>query len=380
MLYEIHMLKNYPATNLNRDDTGAPKTCVFGGCTRGRISSQCLKRSWRTSDVFRDDIGIANLGVRTRHLPDCVINKLSAKKDIPAEYLEPLKSQIASILKSKKDKETKDKNNKDSAKGITQMAFYSDDDIEATVTAVYELLGKCKTLEDVKNLDISKEMSNAKTRPITLDIALFGRMVTSDSFRNVEAAMQVAHAVSTNRIVMESDYFTAMDDLLSGEGMESSGAAMMDDVDYNSSCYYIYANIDSDALLKNLEYSENKEKLVSAAIPALIRAMAFFNPSGKQNSFAGHVLPSAILIECKEKKTPVSYVNAFAAPVNDKKIIPDSIEKLVAECEMTDRNFGLPVMKRLWFCVDKYEQRAPEGAVVCKTMNELTEAVAETIK
>lgn len=374
MLYEIHMLKNYPATNLNRDDTGAPKTCVFGGCTRGRISSQCLKRSWRTSDVFRDDIGIANLGVRTRHLPECVMDELR-KNGVSEEYLDVLKAKLTGIL---------NKDGKESAEGITaQMAFYSADDIKAVAAGVQKLLEDCTSKKDVEKLTakkIGEVISDAKTRPVTLDIALFGRMVTSDSFRDVDAAMQVAQAVSTNRIVMESDYFTAMDDLLSGESMESSGAAMMGDVDYNSSCYYIYANIDSDALLKNLEYSENKEDLVAAAIPALIRAMAFSNPSGKQNSFAGHVLPSAILIECKEKKTPVSYVNAFAAPVNEKKIIPDSIARLVAECEMTDRNFGLPVAKRLWFCVDKYEQRAPEGAVVCKTLNELTEAVAETIK
>lgn len=57
MLYEIHMIKNYPPTNLNRDDTGAPKTCMFGGALRGRISSQCLKRSWRTSEIFRQAIG-----------------------------------------------------------------------------------------------------------------------------------------------------------------------------------------------------------------------------------------------------------------------------------------------------------------------------------
>ena len=79
MLYEIHIIKNYPPTNLNRDNTGAPKTCMFGGVLRGRISSQCLKRSWRTSELFRRAIGESHLGIRTRQLPQLVVDELRAR-------------------------------------------------------------------------------------------------------------------------------------------------------------------------------------------------------------------------------------------------------------------------------------------------------------
>ena len=155
---------------------------------------------------------------------------------------------------------------------------------------------------------------------------------------------------------------------------------MIGDIDYNSSCYYIYAALDSDALSENLNYTQDADEIVRAAIPALLRTMAFTNPAAKQNSFAGHVLPSAILVECKEKKIPVSYVNAYAEPAYGKDLIASSIRKLVEECDMTARDFALPVSRRLWFCVDKYEQAAPKDAEVCANFGALVDAVVQTLK
>ena len=106
MLYEIHMLKNYPPTNLNRDDTGAPKTCSFGGTTRGRISSQCLKRSWRTSDLFKAEVGAEKLGVRTRKLPELVAERL-LELGVAPEKVEAVKPKISGFG-NKDGKETKE--------------------------------------------------------------------------------------------------------------------------------------------------------------------------------------------------------------------------------------------------------------------------------
>lgn len=192
--------------------------------------------------------------------------------------------------------------------------------------------------------------------------------------------MQVAHAISTNKVSVESDYFTAMDDMLSGESMDELGAAMIGDVDFNASCYYVYASIDTDALAKNLEYAEEPEEIVRKAIPALLRAMAFTDPSGKQNSFAGHVMPSVVMVECKEKKIPTSMVNAFVEPVGKGgDLVKQSAQKLADEVDMTARNFGLEVRERLWFCVDKYDV-APETATkVCATFPALVEAVSASL-
>ena len=374
MLYEIHMLKNYPPTNLNRDDTGAPKTCVFGGVTRGRISSQCLKRSWRTSDLFKAEVGEENLGVRTRKLPALVADKLLELGVAPA-LVDAVTPRITGFG-NKDGKETKD--------GTTaQVIFFAPQDIEAAALAVKDKLNGCKTVKDVEKLkakELQDAVAGADIRPITLDIALFGRMVTCDAFRDVEAAMQVAHAISTNKVCVESDYFTAMDDLLRGETIDEKGAAMIGDLDYNASCYYLYASLDTDELLENLKYSEDAETIVKKALPALLRAMAFTDPSGKQNSFAGHVLPSAVMVECKTRKVPTSMVNAFVKPAGTADPLEDSIRKLAEETDMTARNFGLPVEERLWFCVDKYEIK-PQSATKCfAAFPELVDAAAAALQ
>ena len=371
MLYEIHMLKNYPPTNLNRDDTGAPKTCVFGGVTRGRISSQCLKRTWRTSDLFRTLIGEDNLGVRTRRLPELVSDKLR-EMGVPDDYVKAVQTKLSGFG-NKTGKETKEGN-------ITaQMIFFAPQDINAVAEAVKEKLNSCNTVKDVEKMkaqDLQSAVSNAQIRPVTLDIALFGRMVTSDAFRDVEAAMQVAHAISTNKVSVESDYFTAMDDLLNGESLEENGAGMIGDIDYNSSCYYLYASIDTELLKDSLKDADNADQIMSQALPALIRVMAYTNPSGKQNSFAGHVMPSCMMIDCKEQKIPASMVNAFIDPVKGQDIVKESIQKLVNEVDMAERCFGLPVKERLWFCVDKYDISPESSTKNCKTFNELLDAVS----
>lgn len=379
MLYEIHMIKNYPPTNLNRDDTGAPKTCMFGGVMRGRISSQCLKRSWRKSDLFRDAIGEADLGIRTRKLPQLVADVLRGR-GVSEEYLEILMPKLSAFG-------NKDGNENKKGNYTAQIVFYAPQDIAAVADAVEKKLVDCASAKDVKALkgkELQECVTGADVRPVTLDIALFGRMVTSNAFADVEAAMQVAHAISTNKVMMESDYYTAMDDLLRGDTLEESGSGMIGDIDYDSSCYYLYASLDTDALRDNLKYAEDPDGLVRKAIPALLRTMALTNPSGKQNSFAGHVLPSAMLVECKTDKIPVSLVNAFvkpAVPGASGDLVQSSIESMVKQSDEIDEGFGLPVEKKLWFCMDRYSKIVPpSGAVVCKNFAELVEQAGQALK
>lgn len=377
MLYEIHMLKNYPPTNLNRDDNGSPKTCLFGNVNRGRISSQCLKRSWRTSPIFHQEVGAENLGFRTQQLPDLVGERL-LEMGVDEKYVELVLPKISGFG-------TKD--GKENTKGnyTKQMIFFGPQDIQACADAVKGMLDRCKSEKDVKALkgkELQAAVSGAKDRGVTLDIALFGRMVTSDAFRDVEAGMQVAHAISTNKVAVEADYFTAMDDLLRGDTMDESGAAMIGNIDYNSSCYYIYASLDTDSLKENLKDAENADEIIAKAVPALLKTMAFTNPSGKQNSFAGHVLPGAVLVECKKTKIPTSMVNAFVEPVRSggRDLLGNSIEKLAQEADSIARNYGLAVEKRLWFCVDKYDLVPQCEAAVCKTFPELVNAVVQTLR
>ncbi|SEH22690.1 type I-E CRISPR-associated protein Cas7/Cse4/CasC [Selenomonas sp. KH1T6] len=376
MLIEIHMLKNYPATNLNRDDMGAPKSCVFGGAQRGRISSQCLKRSWRVSQFLQKELS-GYLGVRTRKMPQLVVEKLKYM-GVADEFLEVAKKKLTGFA---------NKNGKESDLGITgQLIIYSPEDIQAVAEVVKQQIDELddvKKFEKMKATDIEKMIKGVDSRPVSLDIALFGRMVTSPAFADVEASMQVAHAFSTNRVIMESDYFTAMDDMLTNN--EELGAGMIGEVDYNSSCYYIYASLDVNKLLENLKYSDSPEALVEAAVPALLRAMAYSNPSGKQNTFAGNVLPSAVLVECKDYPVPVSYANAYSKParaIHDRDLITVSIEALQNKVLQTVEDFpSLGDVRRFWFSEgNSMPFDSDTGIVNTKNYDDLVESVTKVLE
>ena len=344
MLIEIHMLKNYPPVNLNRDDGGAPKSFFFGGVQRGRISSQCLKRSWRTSDTFR---GLESYGIRTRGMPALVGEKLTALGIAP-DFVQEAVKKLTGVA---------NKDGKMNSKGdiTSQIVIYSDAEIDRIVQAVKAAIDEDGTLKAFSKRtpkEFDQLKACAKDKPITADIALFGRMVTSDYFADVDAAMQVAHAISTHAVNRESDYFTAVDDLL-GESDDSTGAGMIGDVDYNSCCYYEYAALDTDILRENLKNDPDRDALIEKLIPVLLRAMAYTNPSGKQNTFAGQVLPDLVMVECKKDKIPLSYVNAFEEPVsswgNQPNLVKNSIKKLADHVDCMDQAYDLPVLHRAYF-------------------------------
>jgi len=368
MLYEIHMIKNYPPTNLNRDDTGSPKTCYFGGSQRGRISSQCLKRTWRTSGLYDKLLG--SKGIRTRTLPALLEREL-AERGCEAGFIKEAAKRASGIA---------NKDGTENDKGITtQIIIYAPQDIAAVADKMMELYAQAGSLEQFRALkakEIAIAFSDVAVRPVTLDIALFGRMVTSSAFRDVEAAAQVAHAISTHAVNQESDYYTAVDDLIAES--DDIGAGMIGDTDYNACCFYHYISIDRDLLRENLRYTPDADTLIDALIPALIQILAFTNPSGKQNSFAGHSLPSLICVETKPDKIPVSYANAFAEPVKTRtSVVADSVAKLRAEIDKIDAAFGLAA-DRFWFSPDGYAQ--PVKAQACATLQELAEKSAAAWK
>jgi CRISPR system Cascade subunit CasC len=264
--------------------------------------------------------------------------------------------------------------------------FYSPEDIAAVTALAVDEIAKAtspKELDKTSAKDWQDKLAKTAVRPITLDIALFGRMVTSDAFADVEAAMQVAHAISTNRVAVESDFFTAVDDLISGDNNDDLGAAMMGDIDFNSCCYYIYAAIDTDQLRDNLKYSPDATAIVNEAIPALVQTMAYSNPSGKQNTFAGNVLPETVLVELKDRKIAASYANAFvkaASSSGNTDLVTCSIEKLAGEVRAFVQDFALEVCERLWFCKSTHANPL-DGAerTLCASFPELIERLGQAL-
>ncbi len=383
MLIEIHMLQNHAPSNLNRDDSGSPKDCIFGGIRRARISSQCLKRSIRRSPIFIDELGEDLLGIRTRRLPQEIKAMLLAKG--VSEELAEIAAEKVTGFGNKEGKEQKD--------GKTaQVIFLSPQDIQKVAEVMYEVVQNTASAEELKNLK-AKELQSKATlkgwRPITLDIALFGRMTTSDAFRDVEAAMQVAHAISTNKMDHEFDYFTAVDDLQESEaGGEDTGAGMIGDVEFNSACFYKYISLDFDGLVANMagpkpKQMTNQEKkeyedaysearlIAIKAVKAFLKAAIFTNPSGKQNSFAAHQLPESILVEVRSVKAPVSYANAFIKPAKayrDKDLLEDSMDKFIQYAEKLNKKYNLESIERLWFNTRDIEMN---DVKVCETTDDL---------
>jgi CRISPR system Cascade subunit CasC len=339
MLIQIHMLQNYAPSNLNRDDTGSPKNANFGGVLRGRISSQCLKRSIRMSEVFEEAFEEQDLlAKRTKRLPGLIRDELEAV-GVDSETIEAIINRVPEIG-SESGRERGRRTEEDEGPLETrQLIFIGRNELRPTaekLLQIYQERGEKKWAE-MKIADITKELG--ASLPRSVDVAMFGRMTTSDAFEDVQAAVQVAHALSVNALEQEFDYFTAVDDI-SGE----SGAGMIGDVEYNSSTYYKYFNVHWEQLCENLG---GDVQVARRAVLALLEAAATAQPSGKQNTFAAHNLPDLILVEVRERNLPVSYANAFLKPARNshkKTLMDDAVARLDDFVARIGTTYGLETM------------------------------------
>lgn len=340
MLIEIHAIQNHSPSNLNRDDLGAPKTCYFGGVIRSRISSQCLKRSIRTSEQFRDLCG----GIRTRQLVRLLVEKINA------DAAEQKKIEKILVLCGIKPKTGKPKKEEDESRDEkSKMLIYT------TKEAINEMAQLLKTHKDKKDEKLAEELSRLiAERTAAPDMALSGRMLEPDKEAkavwknletNVEASLQVAHAISTHQALPMVDYYVAADDIPG----EDAGAGYLDEAMYTSACFYKYFSINWETLLKNLAgFSGDREHLAAHTVGAFIRSAACANPTGKQNSFAAHNPPDGILVEIKN--SPISYANAFASPVpaDVRDLVSQSVAQLGQYVHDIDEGYGKP-NNRFWF-------------------------------
>ncbi len=334
MLIEIHMIQNHSPANLNRDDLGAPKTCYFGGVLRSRISSQCLKRSIRTSDEFKALLG----GVRTRQLA-----KLIARGTEGDPFDETVQADPKVVKRAEKI--------------LTNCGFKSKEDADKSRMLVYT------TRDAIKEMSVLLQNGGEKSddeqarafsrliaeRVFAPDMALSGRMLEPSGGKDVwkgldttvEAALQVAHALSTHEARPEVDYYVAADDIPG----DDAGAGYVDEAMFASACFYKYFSIHWEQLLKNLGGDIN---VAAHTVGAFIRGAALVTPTGKQNSFAAHNYPDGILVEIRN--TPINYANAFARPAaqGERDIVSQSIAQLGQYVYDLDTGFGKP-QQRFWF-------------------------------
>jgi CRISPR system Cascade subunit CasC len=325
---EVHVLQNFAPSNLNRDDTGSPKDAEFGGHRRARISSQCIKRAVRRYFEADDLMPKAHRGERTKRLAKAVAEYLTAVKKRPeAAATAAAQAGVTAFLAKSEAKDDGDHKTPYllflGQSEITRFADLVDQHFEAFSAAP---AADDKPADDAKTKKGGKKKKDAEGGPKApdgfakaveklldggkaADLALFGRMLADLPENNVDAACQVAHAISTNKIhSMEMDYYTAVDDL---KPDDTAGADMIGTVEFNSACFYRYANLDLGQLAANLQGDTDlARKTVEAFLTATVHAV----PTGKQNSFAAHNPPSLVFAVVRSGP-PVSLANAFVKPV-----------------------------------------------------------------
>ncbi|MEA3277196.1 MAG: type I-E CRISPR-associated protein Cas7/Cse4/CasC [Pseudomonadota bacterium] len=277
---QLHLLTSYPPACLNRDDLNRPKSAVLGGVPRLRISSQSLKRAWRTSEQFEETL-TEHMGTRTKLKGVRVYERLTkagGKEKEARKWAQAIAGRFGKLKGKKEDKPQNDLE-------IEQLAHFSPEE-ESAIDALVDMLLKDNRAPTEAELALLRKQHTAA------DIAMFGRMLADSPGFNTEAACQVAHAVTVHRAAVEDDFFTAVDDLNTRE--EDAGSAHMGEQGFGAGLFYQYVCIDCDRLQGNLGGDTD---LAGRATEALIEAAATVAPTGKQNSFASRAWAYFVLAE-----------------------------------------------------------------------------------
>jgi CRISPR system Cascade subunit CasC len=326
---QFHLLTFYPPANLNRDDTGRPKTAFLGGVERLRVSSQALKRAARTSDVFQNALA-GHLGERTQRFGEDIERHLLDKGATP-EKANAIAREVAKVFG--KVVESTEKPAKDHEKApklpsarTAQLAFIGPEERRLALD-----LAERKLADEKMEIKADLILRRADT---AADIAMFGRMLADNPDFNREAAVQVAHAVTTHKVAVEDDFYTAVDDLK--KPAEDAGAGFMGELGFGSGVFYLYVCADVALLKKNLG---GDETLAKAAVSALIEALATVSPTGKQASFASRARASYILAE-KGDQQPRTLAAAFVKPIKGDDLLANSVDELQETRQDMDRAYG----------------------------------------
>jgi len=313
---QLHVITSYPPSNLNRDDLGRPKSALVGGVTRLRVSSQSLKRAWRTSTSFKGALD-GHVGVRTKEMGRKVFDDLEAA-GVSEKDARDWSRTIAGCFGKLKAGDGLD---------IEQLAHFGPEEL----VAIDDLVGK---LVKTKVAPSDDDLALLRKPAAAADIAMFGRMLAAAPAFNVEAAAQVAHAFTVHKASAEDDYFTAVDDLNRGD--EDAGAGHIGEAGFGAGVYYLYVCINRDLLDANLG---GDTSLRDRALAALMEAVAKVAPTGKQASFASRAYASYMLAE-KGVQQPRSLSLAFVKPIAGNDVIGESIKALNDKLDKMDKVYG----------------------------------------
>ncbi len=345
-IVEVHALQNFAPSNLNRDDTGAPKDAFFGGTRRARVSSQCLKRSIRrhfASLVEQKVLATDDVAVRTKRVLEALTKSLVAQGHDEAEAEEKARLTLAAMELSVKEDGKSEYLlflGKREISEIARIISEKWDSVTAFAKAPTEgkKPGKAKKqAAQSADPELKKALEKVFNGGKAVDVALFGRMLADMPEKNQDAACQVAHAISTHAVEREFDFYTAVDDL---KPEDTAGADMMGTVEFNSACFYRYAVVDWDKLVDNLQ---GDKELAAKGLRAFLEGFVVAEPTGKQNTFAAHNPPEFVAVSVRRNTAPRNLANAFETAVRVKKdesLTRKSAEELAKKAKALQAAFG----------------------------------------
>jgi CRISPR system Cascade subunit CasC len=356
-ILEVHALQTVPPSCLNRDDTGTPKSAVYGGVRRARVSSQAWKRATRRA--FHQRLDPTELGVRTRRVAEVLTERIAELDgsieegrawELAAETIQVATGSKVEVPKRKGGTAKDDPGA--AAPESKYLMFLSGHQLRGLAELAVKAHGAGKDFyKDKANKDRARQIANTRH---SVDIALFGRMVADGADINVDAAAQVAHAISVHRVDIESDYYTAVDDYKKRED-DDLGAGMIGTVEFNSATLYRYAALDVDLLRANLGKGLREDEPVTEpvrrATEAFIECFLTSMPTGKINTFGNHTLPEAVVVKLRTSR-PINVVAAFEEPCRAEPEIGGHLrqasERLAAYIPEVERAYGMALDTPTW--------------------------------
>jgi CRISPR system Cascade subunit CasC len=300
---DVHVLQTVPPSNLNRDDAGSPKQAMYGGARRARVSSQAWKRATRVAFERRLHLPQDQLGTRTKRIASLLAERIRLRTRLDEEASTRLSTTLLAGLEVTPSKKV--------AGETSYLLFFGEHQLDTIVDLIADRTQELVALDDeaLKKAATGLDVRGKLTAGHPIDVALFGRMVADLPALNVEAATQVAHALSVCATEIEFDYYTAVDDAKPKE--ESLGAGMIGTVEFTSATLYRYATVGLHQLAANLDRANDA---AVSALCAFIEAFVFSMPSGHQNTFAHHTLPHLVSVVVRDDQ-PVNLVSAYEKPV-----------------------------------------------------------------
>jgi CRISPR system Cascade subunit CasC len=381
-LIEIHALQNFAPSNLNRDDTGAPKDALFGGTRRARVSSQCLKRAVRQhfkSLVEQNYLAPEDVAIRTKRVLEALVALLKENGRDESESTEKVRLALAAIELSVKEGDKSEYLLFLGKREIQEVARIINEKWNSIAVAEAPGEGKKirKAKKDVANQadpELKKALDKVFNGGKAVDVALFGRMLADMPEKNQDASCQVAHAISTHSVEREFDFYTAVDDR---KPEDTAGADMMGTVEFNSACFYRYAVVDWEKLVSNLQGDTD---LAEKGLRAFIEGFVVAEPTGKQNTFAAHNPPEFVASSVRRNTYPRSLANAFETAIRvrkDESLTRVSARMLAQKAKILQTAFG---GEEVIFVLDPAEAKVEGFGKVVASLEDLLNETLSVVR